>query len=197
MRIFLDMDEVLTDFVGGACKAWGAEPAAVLAEWEEGKWDIVPPLSRALGREPLLTQDEFWRPINDNVLFWAGLKVLPWAQEVVALVRSLTDDWHVVSSPSYCDTSYMGKVQWLKRFFGPRFNRFCITPHKYCFAQPGTVLIDDRDSNVKSFIRAGGAGIVFPRYHNSCHGLKNDPLAFVSDQLQNLSNPRARSEVCT
>lgn len=181
MRILLDMDELLSDFVGGACREWGKTAAEVEQHWEPGRWDIVPPLAAALG-EPL-TDLAFWDRLHNRAEFWAGLDPLPWVDELVDAAARWTDDWWVVTSPSHCPSSYYGKAQWLKRQFGRRFDRFHLTPHKHLFARADTLLIDDRDDNVDRFIAAGGKGLVFPRHHNSQHRHKGDPLKYVLAKL--------------
>jgi len=184
VRILLDLDEVLCDFVGAACGAWGVRKEEVLRHWEKGVWDLIPPLSRALGRERPLLEAEFWDRINGSEMFWAKLEPTPWARGVLALTQEITEDWHVISAPSSCVSSYCGKVRWLKRFFGIRFDRFAITPHKEIFAGESVILIDDRDTNIERFCAAGGQGIVFPRHHNSEHPYQDNPLARLSEVLE-------------
>lgn len=186
-RIILDMDEVLTDFVGAACKAWGTTTEEVVKNWEAGRWDMTAPVGRTIRGKPL-TEREFWDRINNNVGFWEHMNETPFVQTLLNRVYYEVDkNWHIVSSPSYCATCYDGKVKYLKRTFGEKFNQFALTPHKELFAQPGVLLIDDRDSNVENFIKHGGAGIVFPAHHNSKHEFKTDPVTYVTAQLEKLT----------
>ena len=191
------MDEVIVDFISGACKAHGTNYEAVLPHWLKGSWDMKVPLSRALGRskpQDTLTPTEFWKPIDGDRDFWLNLEPLPWAHEVIELVKQYTDDWHIISSPSYCHTSYDGKVHWLKRYFGKDFNNFALTPHKHIFAGTGVTLIDDRDMNVEQFmwtregVRTGGNGIVFPRHQNSNHPYVGFEIAYLRQSLNLLAN---------
>lgn len=64
MRIYLDMDGVLCDFVGAACKLHGRDPATV-THWNFFKdWGM--------------TAEEFWRPIHEaGEDFWANLEPYP------------------------------------------------------------------------------------------------------------------------
>lgn len=186
LRIFLDMDEVITDFVGAACKIWGTTREAVEKLWVPGRWDMVPFLSKACGMTKTMPDDEFWQVINEREEFWAGLEMLPWAEAVLDMVGELTEDWYIVTAPSMCPTSYAGKVRWIKSRMGPRFNRFILTRHKHVLAGPGTVLIDDRDRNVNEFSEAGGRGVLFPRINNSQHAWASDPVAYLKEQLTRL-----------
>ncbi len=190
VRILLDMDEVLVDFVGGVCKRWGTTPAQVLPYWTVGEWNIIPPLSSALaakeGVKVCITEKEFWELIEGDEQFWIGLQPTVFAREILDLIESFTDDWHVISSPSHCPSCYDGKVKWLKYFFGYNFNRFAITPHKHLFARSDTILIDDWQSTVEKFIEEGGKGIVFPRHSNNQHANKSDPVAYVTKELERI-----------
>lgn len=189
MRILLDLDEVLADFVGGAARAWGLKTEQLLQHWRPGRWDIIPPMSAALGIS--LTETQFWQPMNGRTEFWAGLEVLPWAEEVVRLVEHWADEWFVVSSPTSCPSSYVGKVQWLKRYFGTGFDNYVITNQKPLFAMEGVLLVDDRESTVRDFVREGmrrglntGGAILFPRHHNRNHRASDDPVKHLRYVLE-------------
>jgi 5'(3')-deoxyribonucleotidase len=154
----------------------------LLEVWEIGVWDMVPPLGRVLDRP--FTETDFWSRINGSADFWSGLRPHPWCHEVIEMVsRMAPKEWFIVSAPSRCDSSFTGKIRWLKAQFGETFNRFVLTPHKHLFAGRGVCLIDDRDSNVEDFRLEGGDGIVFPRYHNAAHAHRDRPLAYVRDKL--------------
>lgn len=183
MKIFLDMDEVLVDFIGGACSRWEVQLGDVIGCWEKGVWGMVPPLGRVLGRE--LSQEEFWEKIN-GVDFWTGLKPHPWMEELIGTVYQYTKEWYIVTTPSRCPTSYDGKVRWLKKRFGKQFTSFVLTKHKHLLANRDTILIDDKDATVDAFIKAGGLGIVFPRHHNSRHEFSSNPLEKVVEDLSRL-----------
>lgn len=186
MRVFLDMDEVLVDFVDGCCAAHNVTKAELNARRVPGEWSILP----ALG----ITDEQMWKPINeDGSLFWEALESLPWMDTLVQSVAELTSDWHIVTAPSRCDTSYTGKVRWLKKQFGQDFDRFLLTPHKQLFANPYSVLIDDRMDNVTKFVQYGGHGILFPTLGGPLHAQAHDPLLHVYEQLvkynRTLSSP--------
>lgn len=190
LRILLDLDEVLADFIGGACRVWRIGKREVLAQWDPGRWDIIPPLHRALvqaGKRPAssleMAPEEFWSRINEEDDFWDTLSPTLYWYSVLHLVRSITDDWYIVSNPSLSADCHRGKAKWLKYYLGSKFDKFCLTSHKHLFAGPYTVLIDDNDSNVERFIEAGGLGIVYPAHHNSRHEFKGDPIVYLSQQL--------------
>ena len=176
-RMILDMDEVMVDFVGGALRAHGWTRKRLYAAWPPGEWDMAAPMG--------LTLEEFWAPLTaagEN--FWTGLEPHPWLPRLLALVEGLTKDWYIVSSPSQCSSCHAGKARWLKTRFGPHFDRFAITPHKHLFANPDTLLIDDRDETVRRFTDYGGVGLVFPARHNRLHRLADDPVRYLETVLK-------------
>lgn len=185
IRILLDLDCVLADFVAGCSFEWGFHPDDIYKHWPVGKYPMNEAIGAALGREPLTTT-EFWDKLNGNAKFWEELPRLPWIRALIDEVNRVTEDWHVISSPSYCPSSYAGKVAWLKAEFGPKFNRFALTPHKEIFAQPGVILIDDHEGNVEKFRAAGGEAILFPAHHNQLYRFKHNPLDYVLGTLNDL-----------
>lgn len=188
-RILLDMDELLSDFVGGACGLYGKTKEDVYRYWTPGRWEMDEPLSRATG-EPV-TIDSFWRKIDETPGFWHYLPELPWMMELIHVVEVFETKydlkrWNVVTSPGKDPGCYLGKATWLKKKFGRDFDRFAITPHKELFAQPGVILIDDRESNIENFIKNGGQGILSPAHHNRLHEKKSNPVRFIVDSLYSI-----------
>jgi 5'(3')-deoxyribonucleotidase len=179
MRILLDMDDVLVDFSGAAARLWGETKARLEEFWEPGHWDMRPALSAALGLDHVMSMNDFWYPLNNNAQFWEGLEWTPWAKELIELTEKLTTDWWVVTAPSMCESSYVGKLRWLRRHFGGGFRRYIPIVDKDLLANPTTCLVDDRDSNIKAFNEAKGKGVLLPRLHNSLHQKREVPLAHV------------------
>lgn len=196
--IYIDMDEVLVDFTRGYCEFIKVNYEAVLQHWPRGEWLMLPALNKVLGRteETQITLKEFWDNINGRTEFWENLEALPWFTEILNLCYSYTYDVHIVSSPSYCDTCYTGKVRWLKKRFGLEFTNFHLTPHKEKLARPGTVLIDDSEKNCQNFLvnkngRSTGAySVIFPRHSNGIGNI-TDPVTYVKSQLDDIMEEMA------
>lgn len=194
MKIFLDLDCVLADFVGGACKAHGLEVADVLPLWPPGEYGMVAPVGRALGKRDgdgavPFTDAHFWEPLNGSRAFWADLPTLPWAVDLLELAWSVSDDWYIITAPSWCDECIPGKMEWCRRFLGlgcAEFDGLIPTRHKSLLAGPGRILIDDNENNVAGWEAEGGRGILFPSHHNRLHRWKDDPLARVRGVLTDL-----------
>lgn len=182
MTIFVDMDEVLTDFVGGACRAHGFTNQEVAANRAAGEWSIQPALAKLKGKK-VVDDKEFWEPIHHlGSRFWEELHPLPWFGEMIKLVNSLTDSWYIVTAPSKDPHSYSGKAIWIARYFAPEiaFHHMIPTPNKYLLANPDTILIDDREETVRKFRNTRhGKGCVFPSLGNSLYKYADDPVGFL------------------
>ncbi len=176
-RVFLDMDGVLTDFVGAMLRLLGREEA--LQSWPPGVWDMP----QALRMEPA----ELWgRIAREGERFWAELEAYPWVDELLGLVAQFAP-FTILSSPSSQPESLSGKLRWLQKRFGPAFRDYLIGPPKHLCARPDVVLIDDSDENVSRFRLNGGHAILFPQPWNSNHGLVERRLDYVRDELTRLS----------
>lgn len=181
--IDVDMDEVLVDFIGGACKAHGVTREQMESYRTPGHWSVQEALGLATNGERALTTKEFWRPINEaGAKFWESLEPFSWTESVVELVKQTKLDWYVVTSPSFDETSYLGKVRWLKNMFGNSFDRIFLTAHKHRLAT-GSLLIDDRESNLEKHIHHGGVGVLFPSLGNKLYRYHNCPLTLVAKEL--------------
>ena len=183
MTLFLDLDEVLADFVGGVADLYGLDRAELIQLWPIGEWDVTTPL---LARFPNYQRDNLYRDINRiGESFWAGLNKLQWFNSMVRLANYYTNsNWNLITSPFQHWTSYAGKARWVFDRFGTSFaRRLFITSQKHLFAKPGAILIDDCEANIQRWQRHGGEGILFPAHHNSLHAEKDNPLYHVSESL--------------
>ncbi len=179
--IFLDMDEVLTDFIGSACQIHSRDPEEVKTNWPPELWDIC----QVLG----IPENEFWFLINySGESFWMNLQKTPWFHSLINLVESVAEEWYIVTSPTMNPGCYSGKVKRIQRAFGHEFDRLIITRHKRLLAKPNIVLIDDRVSNVQHFVSSGGQGILFPACHNVLHAVSDNPIPHVQSRLEELCN---------
>lgn len=169
-HILLDMDEVLVDFVGGACAAHG-----VTREWLEarrtlGQWAMNDLLDKSL--------DEFWEPIHaKGIAFWQRLDPLPWLHDVVALISRYDPHWRCVTAPARGTACRMGKILWFAQHLGNReLERLLLINDKHVLAQAHHLLIDDREQNIEDFVEAGGDGIIFPSFTNTFAAHAQDPI---------------------
>jgi 5'(3')-deoxyribonucleotidase len=159
MNIFIDMDGVLTDWVRGVCDLMGLDHASTLEKWPRG----VVGMEKVLG----MTEDELWEKIQERKHFWLDLKPMLGAKELWDFCNQ-AGDLYVLSSPSRDPKSASEKIEWLNAFTGEKkFRKYVFTKHKHLLAKPDAILIDDYDSNIDAFVKAGGKGILVPRQWNS------------------------------
>lgn len=157
--IFLDMDGVLSDLIGGILKLHNIpqEERVCIRKYDDDLYNMVR-MSRAA----------LWESI-DYREFWYSLDPFVWANELLAKCRRLVPNVYVLSSPAGGAESAAGKLLWLTKNFGggsKGFRDFILTPHKHLLAKPTAILIDDREDYCKSFSDAGGLSILFPSHDN-------------------------------
>lgn len=185
-RVFIDMDGVLVDFIGGVEKLWGIE---IKSHLKSSEYDITPTMNKILGRE--LTLEEFWKPIQGNLDFWVNLDPLPWYKDVIASVQNRLDpDWYILSSPHDCVDSYKGKLIWIRNNLGADFDlsKVILTSRKELLANHRSILIDDCPANCNSFMNYPNQGLafLFPAPNNGLAEFSKDPVIDLDIKLMNL-----------
>lgn len=184
LRILLDLDEVLADFVGAALRLhkW-TMPEYIKAQEEQGRlgqWNMVPTMGLAF--------NEWLEPIaKGGPGFWRSLYPTKWLNQLLEMVQSYTNDWFIVSSPipDILEQCHLGKLRWVCAECGPLFaNRTIITSDKSLLANYKTLLIDDHEKNCKEFLAAGGNAILFTAITNPCYAQADNPLPFVEERLK-------------
>lgn len=186
-RIFLDVDGVLVDFVGGALKLFEAE--ALLETWPAGEYDIC----KVLSVEPA----EFWAKITlQGPTWWLRLPSYPWAEKLYRLAAAVASVSLLTTAPRD-PGSFTGKALWCQNFLAringgePSAQRgFTITAEpKANFARPDILLIDDSDQQVRDFVVDAGRVLAFPQPWNRFHRHAVGPgrEAHVFEQLRSLA----------
>lgn len=139
--IHLDVDNVLADFVGGACRVHRRE-------WDGKTWD----LPKLWG----MSKTQFWRPLTPA--WFATLELMPDAKAIVEIVNRLSNgNWLFVTSPPSNEHVYSAKALWLGRHW-PEFKRhICICAKKHLIG--GGLLIDDSEENCLAY---NGPSVLMP-----------------------------------
>jgi len=133
MKLFLDMDGVLTDFTKKLTELLGH---TVDKDFKDPKiWDAI---SKA-GKE-----------------FWSKMEWLTGAHQFFKDLKKF--DPTILSSPSNHPSSIEGKKEWLKEEL-PKVP-YLIKKNKETYAAPDAILIDDREDNIKKWEDNGGIGIL-------------------------------------
>lgn len=145
MKIFLDVDGVLADWMGQFCKDYGVNTAnPTIQHMIETNWDIC-----CIVREEMV-----WDLVNKGGAdWWANLPLFPWTMQ---LYHWLCQKGEVclLTSPSDDPSSVVGKIKWIEKHFNTK-NYLIGKPKQFC-ASCGSVLIDDSSRNVDKFFNAGG-----------------------------------------
>lgn len=177
--IFLDCDGVFSDFinqilrvleypfVGDICHSW--------------TWGHVMDVFPSLGTS--------WLEVSKfcNYDFWA---TLPWTidgREILKVVweRFRPNETMMLTRPMNNDESYSGKAQWVLRNMPELRYRLVPThvPKEEFAGDFNHLLIDDSQSNVERFIKAGGSAILVPRPWN-----QNDTIFYAGDTVSYVAN---------
>jgi len=187
MKVFLDMDGVLVDFLGGLHRAFGVSYSIDTYPYEKGKWNMLEDINRPFsdGKSP-------FEVINDSctIEFWRDLNWMYDGRELLTtIINKFThaDDIYLLTTPMPNFGSWTGKALWVNKHI-PVFNeRLIITQEpKKLFAGPDTLLIDDRSENVAEFVAAGGAAILVPRPWNELWNWSGETLQVVKNSVENL-----------
>ncbi len=181
MKIYFDLDGVLTNFVKKC------EEEKCFKEDNRPDWKKI----KSLGTR-----------------FWTEMEWMPGAKELYEKVSSFAKDtgWKIeVLSAVYKvpPEGKEGKIEWCRKNLGLSKTKINIVPNredKLSYANPESILIDDRVEIVNGFTYAGGTGILFKDV-SSCskkfsflieamRGLKEDdlknPLTVVKKRLEYL-----------
>lgn len=180
MKVFLDMDGVLVDFIAGAAALF--KPVnPIVTRW-------------AFYENWGLTAADFWMQIqNAGPAFWEDLPPTEECYDILDLLeKSFGVENICLLSAVLMSTAAAGKVNWIKRFL-PRYKKqYLLGCAKHFMARPDAVLVDDADHNVEAFAGAGGQSILVPRPWNKNASL--DTLGHVQEQVMSLSSSNKQNE---
>ena len=137
--IYSDMDGVLVDF------------DKRFKRFSDG----IPPTEY----EQKFGKDKFWEIIDGTgVRFWVGMDWMSDGKQLWNYIKEYNPT--LLSSPSRSNYSRMGKRIWRKRNLPSTKLVLARAANKQNYADPNSILIDDRESNIDQWIKAGGIGIL-------------------------------------
>jgi 5'(3')-deoxyribonucleotidase len=177
--LYLDVDEVLVDWVGAVLRLLGHEPQDVHARWsslDPRPWDLFDVIDTSANKA--------WRAIDAaGPSFWAELEPFEWTEQLLETCRDFAPTV-LLTSPSLHPSSHAGKAEWMQRYFGRDFRDYLLGSCKHRCAHPGALLIDDSPKNCAAFREHGGRAILFPGVGNNLHAMPpNERVAHVAAQL--------------
>ncbi len=136
MKLFVDLDGVLTDF--------DKSLSDLLGKPIKGHGQF--------GNDP-----KIWKAIDEaGTYFWKSMDWLPDGKELWNAVKKY--DPTILSSPSRHITSKEGKKMWIDENISG--TPLILDSKKEKYAKEGYVLIDDRKKNINKWENAGGVGIL-------------------------------------
>jgi 5'(3')-deoxyribonucleotidase len=155
MKIYLDIDGVLADFVSGAFKAFGREDMT----WPPNASDI----SEVLG----VSMKDFYKRLEDlGEDFWFNLEKYPWSDRLVAELQKI-GDVYLVTSPTLDPHCASGKMMWIRKHYPALYaDKVILMRSKEMLKAKGNVLIDDSVANCTAFIKVGGWAMMFKQPWN-------------------------------
>ena len=150
--IYSDMDGVLVDFENRFKRFSGG----ISPKDYEDKY----------GRE------KFWNLIDKEtgVRFWVGMPWMSDGKQLWDYIKKYNPT--LLSSPSRSNSSRMGKRIWRKRNLPSTKLVLAQAAKKQNYANPNSILIDDRESNIDQWIKAGGIGILHTDTASTINKLK-------------------------
>lgn len=171
-KIFLDMDGVFVDIMRGIENYFG-----VFLDHASYSQDFY----KKLG----MHREDFWSGLSTE--FWATLPKTEDADLILALVEPYKP-MILTAHPGFGIAQCVaGKVQWLEMHLLDYLQEDRVVfsgRDKSFLANPGVILIDDHDTTITDWNKAGGDGILVPRPWNGTHGC--DPIYTIQSQLMTL-----------
>jgi hypothetical protein len=147
MKLFLDMDGVLTDFTG-ACEKLGDD----MMFWYSNDREF------------------FWKKITSaGIEFWSEMSWMPGGKELHGFLRSSAPCPTILSAlpgperKKALTNAREGKIKWIRKELGAPYAEtaiLCYRPEKALQSGAARVLIDDNSENIREWEDAGGIGIL-------------------------------------
>lgn len=159
MKVFIDLDGVLCDFLGGIrnLTTHGSLRDKVVLQPVPGTLWPIP--------------EEVWKATD--FYFWDKLQKTWFAMELVRYLGTFfgEENLYVLTAlhppgRNYKDGTIEGKMSWIHKNFPKLAGRIIVTSHKYLLAGENTLLIEDSEKQSDAFIRAGGQAYLVPTETN-------------------------------
>jgi len=139
--IFVDCDGVLANFDSHVQTLFGGHPDSFSA-------------------------NDLWQNINSHDEFFLTVSLMPDAHKLWKKLQPYHPIVLTGCPKSNFERAAKQKIIWIKRHFGPSVPVIpCLSRDKQNYLKhAGDILIDDRSSNIRRWVKAGGVGI---QHHNA------------------------------
>lgn len=186
IRIALDMDGVVTDFMGDLFYHFGIEMvnpynSSCGLELEVGCWDTIPAICEHLK----ITERELWNELNED--FWGNMSWTKRGSDLLELCEDAVgkDNMFLLSSPAN-PISASGKIKWVNHHLPDYNSRLHLAKNKGFASSPFTILLDDGHHNIESFKKYAGLTVLVPSYYNADHELMSSLYTTVQHRLSKM-----------
>lgn len=177
MKVFLDMDGVLVDFVKGALLKHGHADPYQQAE-NLGNWDIDHMCCTSKEE-----RDNYWKSFDYD--FWRNLDWMPDGKDILSHIeeRFGKENIRIFTAPTRANRGACidAKLDWAEEHL-PGYQVMTGRDKGFC-ASEGILLIDDADHNVEAYQKNGPAYLV-PRLWNSRHALADIALEHLKTTIR-------------
>jgi 5'(3')-deoxyribonucleotidase len=117
-----------------------------------------------------LSNSEVWNKIdNTDESFWSSMDWLPNGKKLWDTIKKYNPI--ILTSPSNHPSSIKGKILWMEKNL-PN-TPYIIEPQKEKYAIENSILIDDKEKNIKKWIDNNGIGILYKNPKNTIEKLNN------------------------
>ena len=176
LRIAFDLDGVISYWEKSAAKTCGVdyEDEKIRQQIKDGKR-----MEAFVGGD-----SKMWKMIDaEGEEWWENMEKLPWADDLVNLLKKESKDFIFLSSPSNSPLCYSGKIKWVTKHYPDLSKNLMLGCKKHMFAGSNTLLVDDTDKKIKQFREYGGHAFKWP-----CPLSIVDEDVKIEDVLQDLKN---------
>jgi 5'(3')-deoxyribonucleotidase len=153
---FLDVDGVCAYWLKAAANTLGVDlrSSEVRQQIKDGKR-----MEDFVGGD-----DVMWPKIDaEGDAWWENIEKLPWADDLINLLKKETKDLSFLSSPSDSPLCYSGKIKWVLKNYPKMARDVFLGCKKYRCASPNSILIDDTLKKCKQFEKSGGQSFLWPQ----------------------------------
>lgn len=104
-----------------------------------------------------------WSKIDkEGEKWWEDIEMFPWGKDLYEMLKSKSDYFCFLTSPSNSPICAAGKTKWLTKHFGDDFKDFLIGRNKEYCASSRSLLVDDAKNKIKKFRDFGGHAFHWP-----------------------------------
>ena len=163
VRVYLDLDGVVFNSSKGTCNLFGVnENNPQTRQLLRTNFEFLQLVTKRKDIKEVLSKRDY--------TFWENLELLPWAKTLHDTLSEL-GDFAFLTSPGRSEEAGKGKMLALRKHF-PN-TKLIVTKNKEFCASPISILIDDKEENVRKFRKWGGHSLLWPNQYLLMDGDKS------------------------